>query len=64
MEVDSDELVHMTSFRRDLTEMTGKLRTHEMEKIVVTKNGRPQLVVVTPEEYDRLKGKSGSGQRR
>jgi len=56
MEVDSDELIDITSFRRDLTEMLGKLNTGDLDKVVVTKNGKFQCVVVTPDGYDRLKG--------
>lgn len=56
MKVDSKELVAFTDFRRELTDVMEELRKGTIQKAVVTKHGKPECVLLTVEQYQRLKG--------
>lgn len=46
--------VGYTRFRRQLTQVIEMLQ--DRDKIVVTKHGQPEFVVMTLPEYNKLKG--------
>lgn len=54
MKVETHELVPYTLFRRQLGQVIANLRG-KGTKIVVTKYGEPAFVVLTVDEYERLR---------
>lgn len=49
----TEDILPIASFKARVSEVARQVRKHQ-RPIVVTQNGRPALVVLAPEEYDRL----------
>jgi len=49
----SEDIVPLGEFRTHTARVLGRLREGR-RAVVITQNGRPAAVLVTPEEYDRL----------
>ncbi len=49
----SEDIVPLGEFRTHTARVLGRLR-EQRRAVVITQNGRPAAVLVTPEEYDRL----------
>lgn len=56
MEFEQSSIVSITTFRRGMTTLLDSLRSGDKEKIVVMKNGEVECVVLTPKQYETLKG--------
>jgi len=56
MKVEKEEVFGFTAFRRGLTSVMEKLRAGEIEKAVVTRHGKFECVLLTTDEYEKLKG--------
>lgn len=55
MKVENGELVDYTRFRRQLTQHIERLHSDDsLEKLVVTKQGKFEFVVVAVEDYEEL----------
>jgi hypothetical protein len=52
--VDNSELVTVVDFRRSMTRFIDELREGEREKVILTRHGRMQCVVLTIPEYEKL----------
>jgi prevent-host-death family protein len=49
----SEDIVPLGEFRSHTARVLGRMR-EQQRAVVITQNGRPAAVLVTPEEYDRL----------
>ena len=49
----SEDIVPLGEFRTQTARVLSRLRASQ-RSVVITQNGRPAAVLVTPEEYDRL----------
>ncbi len=49
----SEDIVPLGEFRAHTARVLGRLR-EQRRAVVITQNGRPAAVLVTPEEYDQL----------
>ena len=49
----SEDILPLARFKAQASEVLRRLRT-DQRPIVITQNGKPTAVVITPEEFDRL----------
>ena len=54
MQVDNGEMVPLSSFRRDITSLIDELQSGKREKVVVTKHGKLEFVVLAVPRYEEL----------
>lgn len=54
MKVEGGELVAMSEFRQNLPTIIDELRAGEKEKVVLTRHGQFECVVLSPEAYEKL----------
>lgn len=50
-----NELLSITDFTKSISKVLGGLKEHTVEKVGVLKNNKLQAVVISTEEYERLK---------
>jgi len=50
-----DELLSITDFTKSISKILGSLKEHTIEKIGVLKNNKLEAVVISTQEYERLK---------
>jgi len=50
-----DELLSITDFTKSISKIFGSLKEHTIEKIGVLKNNKLEAVVISTQEYERLK---------
>jgi prevent-host-death family protein len=53
-----DEMVGITELSRSLNSFVDKVKTHTIEKLAIMKNNRPEAVIVSTLEYERMKALS------
>ena len=49
-----DEMVAVTELLKSFKSTLEKLRTHQLDKVAVMKNNKPEAVILSIEEYERL----------
>jgi PHD/YefM family antitoxin component YafN of YafNO toxin-antitoxin module len=54
VKVAGEELVAMSEFRQNLPTIINELRAGEKEKVVLTRHGQFECVVLSPEAYEKL----------
>jgi len=54
MNIEKNELVSMTTIRRELTDRVDDLQEGRLEKIVITRNGNFEAVLLSVPEYEGL----------
>ena len=50
-----NELLSITDFTKSISKVLGNLKEHTVEKVGVLKNNKLQAVVISTDEYERLK---------
>lgn len=50
-----NELLSITDFTKSISKVLGSLKEHSVEKVGVLKNNKLQAVVISTDEYERLK---------
>jgi len=50
-----NELFSITDFTKQISTLLNKVKNHSLEKIGVLKNNRLEVIVLSTEEYNRLK---------
>jgi PHD/YefM family antitoxin component YafN of YafNO toxin-antitoxin module len=50
-----DEMVSVTDLLKGFKTALHKLSSHEVEKIAIMKNNKPEAVIISVDEYERLK---------
>jgi PHD/YefM family antitoxin component YafN of YafNO toxin-antitoxin module len=50
-----NELLSITDFTKSISKVLGSLKEHTVEKVGVLKNNKLQAVVISTDEYERLK---------
>ena len=51
-----NELFSITDFTKQIGNAIGSIREHSLEKIGILKNNKLEAVVISTDEYERLKG--------
>jgi PHD/YefM family antitoxin component YafN of YafNO toxin-antitoxin module len=54
MDLENGELVPLTEFRRDLNRIMGELQDGRREKVVLTRHGNLECVVVAVPTYEEM----------
>ncbi len=49
----SEDILPLARFKTQASEVLRRLRT-DQRPVVITQNGKPTAVIITPEEFDRL----------
>ena len=52
-----DEMISVTDLLKGFKMTLEKLTTHQLDKVAVMKNNKPEAVIVTVDEYERLQSK-------
>lgn len=50
-----NELLSITDFTKSISKVLGSLKEHSVEKVGVLKNNKLEAVVISTDEYERLK---------
>ncbi|MBU0924450.1 hypothetical protein KKG81_06145 [bacterium] len=50
-----NELLSITDFTKSISKILGNLKEHSLEKVGVLKNNKLEAVVISTQEYERLK---------
>ena len=50
-----NELLSITDFTKSISKILGKLKEYSLEKVGVLKNNKLEAVVISTQEYERLK---------
>jgi PHD/YefM family antitoxin component YafN of YafNO toxin-antitoxin module len=51
-----NELLSITDFTKSISKILGDIKEHSIEKVGVLKNNKLEAVVISTDEYERLKG--------
>lgn len=54
MKVENEELVTMSEFRQNLPTIVNELRAGEKKKVVLTRHGQFECVVMSPDAYEKV----------
>ena len=52
-----NELLSITDFTKSISKILGDIKEHSIEKVGVLKNNKLEAVVISTDEYERLKEK-------
>ena len=52
-----DEMISVTDLLKGFKTTLEKLTTHQLDKVAVMKNNKPEAVIVSVDEYERLQSK-------
>lgn len=52
-----DEMISVTDLLKSFKTTMGKLSSHQLDKVAVMKNNKPQAVLISVDEYERLQSK-------
>jgi hypothetical protein len=58
-----DEMVSVTDLLKSLRQTLDKISLRSVEKIAVMKNNRPEAVMLSIDEYERIKGLADMAER-
>ena len=50
-----NELLSITDFTKSISKILGNLKEHSLEKVGILKNNKLEAVVISTQEYERLK---------
>ncbi|MBN2895411.1 MAG: type II toxin-antitoxin system prevent-host-death family antitoxin [Campylobacterales bacterium] len=52
-----DEMISVTDLLKSFKTTLEKLTSHQLEKVAVMKNNKPEAVIISVDEYERLQSK-------